>query len=505
LTGGTYNITNTVNVQYAAVTQNSPQKLILGLPYYGHHWKTTGSAARSSVISGGFVGSVFCQNEQSGTYGRQWETASQTPWYRWNDGTNWHQVWYDDAESLGLKYDLAVARNLRGVGMWALGYDGSRAELWTALEDHIGVNCNPTPTFAGRVSDAATGEGLPGAIVIWGAYSRTTDAAGDYSFAGVSCGTNTLTVSRSGYAIYSEGYTPACDHTSVMNVSLAVEAPPPAMERIGFWRFSEGAGVTLHDSALYEHSGGAHEATWVAGEIGSGLHLAGSTTSYVDVSGGMALNPARCIIIEAAIKPESYPAQYMAIVYKGDAQQTGCFSERSYSLWVTSDGGLHFAYTPDGESCQQAYSTVSGLIATGQWSRVKADLNAREGRVRLFVNDALALDAACPVKPIRQGGAALRIGGMLNSGAGHSNFKGDIDEIRLYGEARGDFNCDGRIAAPDVIHFQNCLLGAHRPQTSPDCRGVDLDADGDVDQDDFGVFQRCMTALLDSTTRACAW
>jgi spore germination protein YaaH len=135
LTGGSVNITNTVVTQYAGA---APEKLILGVPYYGNHWTTTSSAPRSAKIS--FIGSTLFTNDEpnSQNYGLQWETSSQTPWYRWNDGTNWHQVWFDNAESLGLKYDLAQSHNLQGVGMWALGYDGSRAELWDELQAQYG-------------------------------------------------------------------------------------------------------------------------------------------------------------------------------------------------------------------------------------------------------------------------------------------------------------------------------------------------------------------------------
>ncbi len=134
LVGGTYNITDTVLDQYGTVTQDHPEKLILGLPYYGHHWTTSSSAARASVT--GFVGSTRFYNDEPGsqTYGLLWDSASQTPWFRWHDGASWHQVWFDNAESLGLKYDLAITHNLQGVGMWALGYDGARPELWDQLE-----------------------------------------------------------------------------------------------------------------------------------------------------------------------------------------------------------------------------------------------------------------------------------------------------------------------------------------------------------------------------------
>ncbi len=138
LGGGGYNITNTVLTQYGTVTQNSPEKLILGLPYYGNHWTTVSSAARSSVIE--YVSSTRFYNDQpnSETHGLLWDSSSQTPWYRWHDGSLWHQVWFDDADSLGLKYDFALDHGLQGVGMWALEYDGARDELWDLLDQKLG-------------------------------------------------------------------------------------------------------------------------------------------------------------------------------------------------------------------------------------------------------------------------------------------------------------------------------------------------------------------------------
>lgn len=143
LTGGSINITDTVLDEYDGVDRS---KLILGVPYYGYHWTTTSSSARSTVISS--IGSVFYRTAaaQVQTYGRQWDALSQTPWYRWHDGTNWHQVWYDDAESLGLKYQLAIDEGLQGVGIWALDYDSGRTELWDLLEEKFG-GCYPCCDF----------------------------------------------------------------------------------------------------------------------------------------------------------------------------------------------------------------------------------------------------------------------------------------------------------------------------------------------------------------------
>ena len=138
MTGGSINITDTVLDEYADVVQNNPDKLILGVPYYGNHWTTSSSAAHASVNS--YIGSTRFRNDESDaqTYGLLWDNASQTPWYRWQVGGTWHQVWFDNADSLGIKFDLAITEGLQGVGMWALNYDGAQPELWDALSVRFG-------------------------------------------------------------------------------------------------------------------------------------------------------------------------------------------------------------------------------------------------------------------------------------------------------------------------------------------------------------------------------
>jgi spore germination protein YaaH len=138
-TGGTYNITNTVVTQYAGVP---PEKLILGVPYYGNHWITSTADARSTVIDHLSSPNFTATMSGAAQYGRIWDASSQTPWYRYFDGTNWHQVWYDDVESTQLKFQLAIDQGLQGIGMWALDYDAGRNELWTLIEDLV-AGCYP--------------------------------------------------------------------------------------------------------------------------------------------------------------------------------------------------------------------------------------------------------------------------------------------------------------------------------------------------------------------------
>ena len=132
--GSSISIRNTVEVQYANVTNSTPDKLILGVPYYGQRWTTADSLPHSVITS--YVGSTRFSSDagNSSLYEVLWANDNKTPWYRFRSGSSWNQVWFDNDSSLGLKYKLAIDKKFKGVGMWALGYDGSRNELWNELK-----------------------------------------------------------------------------------------------------------------------------------------------------------------------------------------------------------------------------------------------------------------------------------------------------------------------------------------------------------------------------------
>ena len=66
---------------------------------------------------------------------------------------------------------------------------------------------------------------------------------------------------------------------------------------------------------------------------------------------------------------------------------------------------------------------------------------------------------------------------------------------RLYAPA--DFDGDGDVDRDDFGHFQACLSGPAIPQVNPTCPDADLDQDSDVDQADFALLQRCFRAFHD--------
>lgn len=119
---------------YARYAPDGHGKTVVGLPYYGHEWETAGSSSHSSVTGDCTTLTYSTLADRSALYGRIWDSESLTPWYAYYSG-GWNQGWYDDPESLQLKYDLIRASDLQGAGIWALGYDGSREELWDCIEE----------------------------------------------------------------------------------------------------------------------------------------------------------------------------------------------------------------------------------------------------------------------------------------------------------------------------------------------------------------------------------
>ena len=124
----TYSITNYLGKGLAK------EKLLLANPYYGYDWPTTSASVPSATAGTGSAVLYSSAKNNAATYGRQWNSAGSTPYYIYTNASSViHQCWYDDVESLGLKYDLVLSRDIGGVGIWALGYDDTLTELWDLL------------------------------------------------------------------------------------------------------------------------------------------------------------------------------------------------------------------------------------------------------------------------------------------------------------------------------------------------------------------------------------
>lgn len=109
------------------------EKLILAVPYYGYDWpiNTESSTATPSAA----IISYAELAQSSKQHKLTWDDTSQTPSYKYSEDGIEREVHFENVRSLGIKYDFAIAKGLKGVGIWALGYDGLNSDLQRLIVD----------------------------------------------------------------------------------------------------------------------------------------------------------------------------------------------------------------------------------------------------------------------------------------------------------------------------------------------------------------------------------
>jgi spore germination protein YaaH len=133
-----------------AVAEAGAHRVILGLPNYGMEWPTETrylhSETRSNWSQYGMPRSspISRAMRLAATHGRRWDSIQLVPWTRWRAQAcstcpaTWRQLYYDDTQSMSLKYDFVNERDLLGVGVWQLGTGTDRPDFYDLLVDKFG-------------------------------------------------------------------------------------------------------------------------------------------------------------------------------------------------------------------------------------------------------------------------------------------------------------------------------------------------------------------------------
>lgn len=146
LAGSAYDLEETVRAYTARVPAS---RVILGIPYYGRAWSTVSDAVNARTQTGAKYGYSVAVGyataaELAAEHGRRYDGREVSAWTAYQKEsctptygcvTTWRQLYYDDAATLKARYDLVNRARLRGTGIWALGYDGARPELYQALAE----------------------------------------------------------------------------------------------------------------------------------------------------------------------------------------------------------------------------------------------------------------------------------------------------------------------------------------------------------------------------------
>ncbi|MBI3510064.1 MAG: T9SS type A sorting domain-containing protein [Bacteroidetes bacterium] len=134
----TYNYTLSKSITYYRKQGVPAAKLLLGLPYYGREWETTGLTAPSATTGAYTATKTFnvVKANVNGYYSNsQWEANSFSPFYPYVYLGNDRQCWCDNSWSMRRRFDVVNQYGIGGIGIWALGYDDGYSDFWDAIRD----------------------------------------------------------------------------------------------------------------------------------------------------------------------------------------------------------------------------------------------------------------------------------------------------------------------------------------------------------------------------------
>jgi len=160
---GPYSVQWTVLDYLAKVGEHRSSKLLLGVPYYCYEWPVAASVLRAPALDKAVARTYSDASNRAAMFGRNWDTFSATPWYA-EIAQTVRQGWYENAESLSLKYDLVFQYGLQGIGIWALTYDRGKSELWDLIEQRFPPEILPDPPEITAPATFFDSVGLPIAL-----------------------------------------------------------------------------------------------------------------------------------------------------------------------------------------------------------------------------------------------------------------------------------------------------------------------------------------------------
>lgn len=128
----------------------SSDKIILGVPYYGYNYLVYDPQVKGETRPHySWRGQPYSQTytnlkdkfqslpEDVDQYFTGWDEDGKVGYLAYHviSTDTWRMIFMEDEKSLALKYDFAKDKDLAGVGIWALGNDAGKQELWNLLRE----------------------------------------------------------------------------------------------------------------------------------------------------------------------------------------------------------------------------------------------------------------------------------------------------------------------------------------------------------------------------------
>ncbi len=105
--------------QYSNAVPTS--KVLLGLPAFGYDWPTTDGTLNAQPAGGPTI--ITYGQEIASGHPMYWDPVTDTAWTSYQVGSQWHEAFFENPNSLYAAAQLAHDDGIAGVGLWALGMD----------------------------------------------------------------------------------------------------------------------------------------------------------------------------------------------------------------------------------------------------------------------------------------------------------------------------------------------------------------------------------------------
>ncbi len=208
---------------------------------------------------------------------------------------------------------------------------------------------------------------------------------------------------------------------SAMNLSWGL----PTANLSAAYNFDQGSGTTLTDFSGNANNGAISNPVWVAGKNNGSLSFDGGAASYVNLGNTASLQVTGNQTIEMWIKPTDFAARRnpYAKAYSGEG-----------ALTVETNGEVSYFFGKDGCNCGSQYTyaglTGGGRLSAGAWAHIAIVRDFSTMQMRWYKNGTLITTTAIPAGWTSAATSALNAT-IATGYAG--NFKGQIDDLRVYG------------------------------------------------------------------------
>ncbi|OHB60136.1 MAG: hypothetical protein A2168_07545 [Planctomycetes bacterium RBG_13_50_24] len=192
---------------------------------------------------------------------------------------------------------------------------------------------------------------------------------------------------------------------------------------VGFWKFDEGSGGTAADSSGSNlHGTIAGNPAWIDGPNGKALKFDGDG-DYVDLGNDSSLNMTAQITVAAWIKVDAFDCEWQAIITKGDGSWRLQRNGTKSSIEFACTG----AFVPNA-LVGSLFGTVG--VNDSRWHHIAGTYDG--SKICLYVDGRIDISSEA-AGSIEVNDYNLFIG--ANAQKPNRNFKGSIDDVRIYSYA----------------------------------------------------------------------